>query len=61
MDFRQQCWDFRQQCWEEEEEEEGRKLDLSSNLPEPAINLVMVQYQLRKRAMLVYKFKLKSD
>ena len=29
---------------------EDRKLALSSNLPEPAINLVRVQYQLRKRA-----------
>jgi hypothetical protein len=28
----------------------GRKLALSLNLPEPAINFIVVQYQLRKRA-----------
>ena len=36
--------DFPRRFWE------GRKLALSSNLPEPAINLVTVQYQLRRRA-----------
>jgi hypothetical protein len=30
----------------------GRKLGLSLNLPEPAINLIVVQYQLRKEASL---------
>jgi hypothetical protein len=36
--------DYPQQCWV------GRKLALSSNLLEPAINWIVVQYQLRRRA-----------